>query len=178
MRFQHFIRLSLAVLSLLLIACDATATFSFPDNNTVNGALLRRADQITKLCWTPLAQVPTQGGYFNQGRTVKGVPYSSVKEMEKFVGQYVSFYTFMTAVSNPKSVLYTENVKEPPYHGTNCSTFYGTVCSIAVNYVLGLPIHIQPQPIRASLVSKWSALKMLIMHNRAIYCYRTKNTLC
>ena len=139
MRFQHFIRLSLAVLSLLLIACDATSTFSFPDNNTVNGALLRRADQITKLCWTPLAQVPTQGGYFNQERMVKGVPYSSVKEMEKFVGQYVSFYTFMTAVSNPKSVLYTENVNEPPYHGTNCSTFYGTVCSMAVNYVLGLP---------------------------------------
>ena len=139
MRFRHFTRFSLAILSLLLIACDATATFPLPDSNAVMDILMKRADQITKLHWTPLAQVPTQGGYFSQGRVVIGIPYSSVKEKEMFVGQYVSCYTFMTAVSNPKSVLYTENVKEPPYHGTNCSTFYGTVCSMAVNYVLGLP---------------------------------------
>ena len=99
----------------------------------------QRAGQLANIKWTPLAKMPSQNGFFNAGDTRKGVPYSSVKELEKFVGTYVSFYTFMTAVSNPKSVLYTENVRNAPYHGKNCSTYYGTVCSMSVNYVLGLP---------------------------------------
>lgn len=44
----------------------------------------------------------------------------------------------MTALHNPRSVLYTEDVKESPYYGVNCGPYYGTVCSGAVNYALGI----------------------------------------
>lgn len=61
-----------------------------------------------------------------------------MKELDKFVGHEVSFYTFLTAVQNPKSVLYTEHVGNVPYNGINCAAYYGTVCSMSVNYALGL----------------------------------------
>ena len=137
----HYISLLLSLT--ISIACRVDSVSPVEDDtlmiSPVEVELHRRAEQIAKIQWTPLLEMPTQGGFYPRGKTVYGIPYSSVKEMEKFVGQYVSFYTFMTAVFNPKSVLYTENVKEPPYHETNCSSFYGTVCSMAVNYVLGLP---------------------------------------
>ena len=139
-RLQH---ISLLLGLSLATSCEVNIVYPIEDDpfrvSSVGQALHKRAEQIAEIQWTPSREMPTQGGFYQEGKTIKGIPYSSVKEMEKFVGQYVSFYTFMTAVSNPKSVLYTENVKEPPYHGTNCSTFYGTVCSMAVNYVLGLP---------------------------------------
>ena len=75
---------------------------------------------------------------FPSDSTYYGIPYSSVKEKDKFVGHEVSFYTFLTAAQNPRSVLYSENVGRSPYQGVNCATYYGTVCSMTVNYVLGL----------------------------------------
>lgn len=108
-------------------------------SDDIKERILYRARQMSDIKWTPQGDIPAPGGYYSAGKEVFGIPYSSVKEKEKYVGQYVSFYTFFTAVLNPKSVLYTENVREYPYHGTNCSTYYGTVCSMAVNYVLGIP---------------------------------------
>lgn len=101
-------------------------------------AIKRRAHQIAEVQWSSLSQIPRNSGYFPANTVVMGIPYSSVKELDKFVGHDVSFYTFLTAVQNPRSVLYTENVGDHPYHGVNCSTYYGTVCSMAVNYALGL----------------------------------------
>lgn len=99
----------------------------------------RRAYQIANIRWTPEHDVPQRyGECFTANVPVKGILYSSVKEKDKFIGQEVSFHTFMTAVHNPASVLYTERVDEYPYHGTNCAAYYGTVCSMAVNYALGL----------------------------------------
>lgn len=101
-------------------------------------AIQRRAHQIAEVQWLPLADVPRNSGFFPGNTLVNGIPYSSVKELDKFVGHDVSFYTFLTAVQNPRSVLYTEDVGESPYHGVNCAAYYGTVCSMAVNYALGL----------------------------------------
>ena len=102
-------------------------------------AIQRRAHQIADVKWSPVGAVPRNGGItYPAGKSVSGIPYSSVKELDKFVGHEVSFYTFLTAVQNPKSVLYTENVSQSPYHGVNCASYYGTVCSISVNYALGL----------------------------------------
>ena len=98
----------------------------------------RRAHQIAEVNWHTLLPIPRNSGFFPADTTIMGVPYSSVKEMDKFVGQEVSFYTFLSAVRNPRSVLYTEDVGEYPYKGTNCAAYYGTVCSMTVNYVLGL----------------------------------------
>lgn len=97
-----------------------------------------RADIIGKIKWTPKGEVPKRDGVFPPGVEVTGVPYSSVKELDKFIGQEVSFYTFLSAVNNPRSVLYIENVGLPPYYGSNCAAYYGSVCSMTVNYALGL----------------------------------------
>lgn len=100
--------------------------------------VLKRALQIATISWTPVDVVPHNFGFFSAGVEMIGIPYSSVKEMDKFVGLDVSFKTFMTAVHNPRSVLYTENVGKHPYNGTNCAAYYGTVCSSTVDYALGL----------------------------------------
>lgn len=97
----------------------------------------KKSRQISDIEWTPLADIEGNTRIYRQGQKCKGIPYSSVKEMEKFVALNVSFRSFMSAVHNPRSVLYTENVGKPPYKGRNCSVFYGTVCSTTIAYALG-----------------------------------------
>ena len=111
-----------------------------PKNASIENAL-KRAFQISQIKWTPLKEVPNNSGFYSPGIQVQGMPYSSVKELDKFVGLEVSFQTFMTAVHNPRSVLYTEDVGKKPYHGKNCASYYGVVCSSVVNYALGLSIN-------------------------------------
>ena len=110
-----------------------------PDNHPAIVCMLKRAHQIADIEWTPLHPIPSlTNEWLPGGVKLYGIPYSSVKEKDKFVGQEVSFYTFMTAVNNPRSILYSDDVKQVPYHGVNCGTYYGTVCSMAVNYALGI----------------------------------------
>jgi len=99
---------------------------------------MKRAEQMAKIQWVPKNYIPFNYGEYKPGLLYTGVPYSSAKEMDKFVGHDVSFYTFLTAVNNPLSVLYSEDISKYPYNGTNCKCYYGTVCSMAVNYVLGV----------------------------------------
>ena len=76
-----------------------------------------------------------------------GIPYSSVKENDKYVGLDVSVYTFMTAINNPYSLLYTENVNAlssrsswgKQYNGKNCRAYYGITCSELTSFAAGLP---------------------------------------
>lgn len=104
-----------------------------------NRRLTARGELISGVRWTPVGLIPTvNGGFFDAGLEYTGIPYSSVKELDKFVGIDVSCYTFLSAMRNPYSVLYTEDVSNPPYHGIGCGPFYGTVCSTTVNYALGL----------------------------------------
>lgn len=58
------------------------------------------------------------------------------------MGINVSIETFMTALSNPDSVLYTRSL-----HGKHIlsSAYYGTVCSEFVSYVFEMPFHIDCQ---------------------------------
>lgn len=102
----------------------------------LHNAILK-AEQLVNIQWTPKGYIPKTTVYI-PGKTYKGIPYSSAKELDKFVGQEVSFYTFISAVNNPRSVLYTESISEPPYHGMNCTAYYGTVCSMSVNWALGI----------------------------------------
>ena len=109
-----------------------------PENHPALECMRKKAHQIADIEWTPLKDIPGLTKPIPAGIMRTGIPYSSVKEKDKFVGQEVSFHTFMTALHNPRSVLYTEDVKEPPYYGVNCGPYYGTVCSGAVNYALGI----------------------------------------
>ena len=99
---------------------------------------VKKAYQMTDLEFVPLNTiVANQKKTYQSGEKSKGLIYSSVKETNAFVGLDVSFHTFMTAMHNPRSVLYTVNVSEPPYHGKNAAAYYGTVCSGLVSYALG-----------------------------------------
>ena len=103
---------------------------------------IKRAYQMTDLCFTPLDSfVANPAKTYYKGKKYQGLVYSSVKEAHTFVGMDVSFHTFMTAMHNPKSVIYTENVSKPPYHGRNCGAYYGTVCSGLTTYAFDLKIY-------------------------------------
>ena len=106
----------------------------------------KRAQQFTDIRWESQALI---AGAYNQGRH-KGMPYSLANEYNKYIGFDVSIKTFMTAVHNKHSLLYTENISTKnsqssykiKYNGPNnyCSIYMGTVCSFFVSYVLGLKI--------------------------------------
>lgn len=121
------------------VASDTTQAFYWAKSEGVRN-ILRRATQLSTIRWTPKNKVPWNRGVFPLGTTVVGIPYSSTKQINKYVGLDVSIHTFMTAVNNPRSVLYTENLSKAPYFGNNCATYYGTVCSTSVDYALGIDI--------------------------------------
>ena len=103
-----------------------------------------RALLMSNIKWVPKHDIPNNINRFDKGKTISGLPYSSVKELQKFIGLDVSIYTFLTAVDNPYSLLYTEDVaKGNPcylggaYNGKNSHTFYGTVCSSFTAFCFG-----------------------------------------
>lgn len=107
---------------------------------------VKKAKQLTSIEWSPKSDVPNNSGTFGAGSVVTGIPYSSAKEYDKFVGYNVSLYTFMTAVNNPYSLIYTENISSSSsasawgrtYHGTNCACYFGLVCSALTGYCTGM----------------------------------------
>ena len=119
---------------------DSTLVEDIPSPGARNA--IKKAYQMTDICFTPMANfVANPTKTYHKGEKCKGLVYSSVKETHTYVGMDVSFHTFMTALHNPKSVIYTENVSKPPYHGSNCGAYYGTVCSGLTTYALGLKIY-------------------------------------
>lgn len=117
-----------------------------PQNQGVRNALAR-LERLRTMPWTSLAEIPLNSAYGQnlQPGSQTGIIYSSVKEMNKFVGWNVSLRTFLTAAHNPYSLLYTENVSAAnshseygfEYHGSNCASYFGIVCSIFTMYGYG-----------------------------------------
>ena len=119
--------------------------------------VIKRARQLLDLKWTPKGEFgltapvryfkPTRDGREHTGQEyIVGAPYSSARVEDKFIGLDISIDTFMTALDNPASVVYTRDLSdfdEPAFHPTikNAFMFYGNVCSSFVNYSLGLPMH-------------------------------------
>lgn len=143
--------LSFATLLVIGCASDYEDDFYF-SQQLINGSIsfseealelgtqnaVKKAYQMTDIVFTPLSPIKYNSGFFEEGKTYKGVIYSSVKELETYVGNDISIHTYMTAIHNPKSKIYTEDISKPPYHGTNCKTYYGAVCSSFVSYALGI----------------------------------------
>lgn len=103
---------------------------------------IMRAYQMTDIEFTTLSRIHANPDRtYKAGEKTKGLIYSSVKETYGFVGLDVSFHTFMTAIHNPKSVIYNVDVSKPPYHGVNCGAYYGTVCSGLTSYAFGLRVY-------------------------------------
>ena len=99
---------------------------------------VKKAYQLTDITFTPLLPIAYNKGTYQADAEYRGMIYSSVKETGTYVGSNVSFYTFLTAIHNPRSKIYTDRIDKRPYHGINCRSYYGTVCSALVSYALGL----------------------------------------
>ena len=123
-----------------------------PDSAGVENAL-RRARQLAELRWTPVRAFPiiVSSGipgtdasrvFAAAWRPRVGANYSAARFDEKYLGLNVSLDTYMSAMANPDSVLYSRNL-----HGRHrlCAAYYGTVCSQFASYVMDLPFHIDCQ---------------------------------
>ena len=124
-------------------ALDSGFIHAKPENQGVANAIAR-AYQLTDVEWTPAADMPgvkkINGEFtvvpFQAGVTYRGIPYSGVTATDTYVGLNVSLESFLTALQNENSVLYTENL-----FSTNpkSATYFGTVCSKFAQYVLDIP---------------------------------------
>lgn len=111
-----------------------------------------KAEQGSKIKWTPkkgTIQKASATTKFAAGVEQVGMPYTSCWETFKFVGYAVSWHTFMTAINNPYSLMYTECIRYgysqsaygKTYYGSqNSGPYYGMVCSTYTAFSLGLPV--------------------------------------
>tara|TARA_R110002111_G_scaffold144910_2_gene211240 strand:- start:45209 stop:46612 length:1404 start_codon:yes stop_codon:yes gene_type:complete len=89
---------------------------------------------MSQVKWTPVAEgMPRRKGHFEAGTEYTGVPYSSVKHVGRYIGFDIFLKTFLAAVENPHSVLYTENLYGKV---SNAECYYGKVCSSYTSYAL------------------------------------------
>lgn len=96
--------------------------------------VIANSEQVKSVKWTPVGNMPRLGdgnGYFPLTEQT-GLPYSSVRDQDKAIGMDVSIHTFMTAVKDPNSVLYTRRSTV-----SNSACYYGTVCSGMINVAMG-----------------------------------------
>lgn len=131
MRMKRIAFLVIALLSFTL-ACNAQ---EYVDDVGSVGArnAVKKAHQMTDLEFVPRKTIVanTQKTYRPDEKS-KGLIYSLAQDKNTYVGLDVSFHTFMTAVNNPGSVLYTSGAQK---------AYYGTVCSTFVSYALGFPVY-------------------------------------
>lgn len=114
----------------------------------------KRAQQFVELKWNSMAPIPIIGGTTCDTGEHTGVLYSLANEYNKYVGFDVSIKTYMSALHNKHSLLYTENISKKnstssyniKYFGNDsyCAPYMGTVCSFFVSYILGqkIPYHV------------------------------------
>jgi len=112
---------------------------------------LKKAQQLCNIKWVPKANImgknDPSGTAHEAGVEQTGIPYSGNWHEYKYVGIEVSLHTFMTAVNNRYSLLYTENISQEytrsawgkVYYNTNGWSYYGTVCCGFTSSVNGQP---------------------------------------
>ena len=111
--------------------------------------VIRRAKQLAGLCYTPIRPLPLAEMLLSaEGKKsyaeryspaylpLQGTPYSSVRRTETYIGYNISPETFLTALSNPDSVVYNKPISGT---GQNVHNHYGIVCSCFASYCLNLP---------------------------------------
>ncbi|QDV66712.1 hypothetical protein Poly24_03990 [Rosistilla carotiformis] len=135
----------LACWSLILVSCiGADGIVSAEEANpnaraagsrvSWQAQVVENARIMSRVKWSPVASgMPKRGGYFEKGVEYTGVPYSSVKSVGRYVGYDIFLKTFLAAVENPRSVLYTENLRGKV---SNAECYYGKVCSSYTSYAL------------------------------------------
>ena len=122
-------------------------THDLPASQGVVNAL-KRAKRLVEARFTPIRQFPIVvsstdpegertyiGLYASAHLPEKGMPYSSVRRYETYIGYNISFETFYTALTNPDSVVYTQPITGT---GQNVHNRYVIVCSCFVSDVLDI----------------------------------------
>ncbi len=113
---------------------------------------LKRTAQLVDIKWTPIKPFPRilrseipdsmyYYGFFPAWCPAHGLPYSSCRVVEKYIGWNISFETFFSALRNPNSVVYTKNLRNSPGRA-NTNSYYGMVCSMFVSYSLQMPYRV------------------------------------
>ena len=117
-------------------------TYPLADEPTTMGqmACLVRVRQMRDVVYTPVAELPWGGTNAATtqpaGTAITGIPYSSVRLTDNFIGFNRSLYSWVTALRNPKSDIYTKKSTE-----TAAETWWGVNCSVFVSYVYGWNYH-------------------------------------
>lgn len=116
-------------------ADDDAVNADVPENEGVYNTLLN-AWQQTQIQFTTTAGFPQQAAtnrLYPEGTTVTGLPYSATRSTMNHIPEYVTFESFMTAVADPNSYLYTR--KEATSNGL---TYYGSICHVFCRYALNV----------------------------------------
>lgn len=104
-----------------------------------------RANELANFSWKPIEPTyPKWGSTYFATELQRGIPYSSTRGIGRTIGRDISFYTFLTALKNPLSRVYTEDLRtqDGDYY-VNADTaagFYGMVCSEFLAHVYDLDI--------------------------------------
>ena len=96
--------------------------------------LIERANQCVDITYKTAAILPGQKGDIDIHTEVTGIMYSSTRKESLYVPNAVSFETYITAILNPNSYIYTRTSDN-----YNSKTYYGTVCSAFASYCYDLP---------------------------------------
>jgi len=131
-------RFRVVLASLAITVCLQGSSFAQPAQESSRAwqeQAVEYARIMSRVKWTPVTGgMPNRrGGYFEEGAEYTGVPYSSVKAVGRCIGFDIYLKTFLAAVENPHSVLYTENLSGKV---SNAATYYGKVCSTFTSYAL------------------------------------------
>lgn len=99
----------------------------------------KRTQQQVNIKFEAKGAIPYRNGQTTiNGHIYEGVLYSETMETDKRVGWDVSLITYMSAINNPYSMMYTENISAKrsrsaygiTYHGdSNAGAYYGSVCN-------------------------------------------------
>ena len=111
--------------------------FSTKPNNEHEAAALARAKQLTDFKWTPVRDIYTYirrigQTVFPAGAELTGFIYSSTERTDKFITENVSIETYLSAIANPHSKLYSAPT------GALGAPCYGIVCNGFIRYAFGI----------------------------------------
>ncbi|MBR2937914.1 MAG: hypothetical protein IKB80_05440 [Oscillospiraceae bacterium] len=110
-----------------------------PENEGIANAL-KRARQMSDVLWQPVKPFPKlMSGKlttdFSAEFPMVGLPYSSARLGETFIGVNIPFEGFFTAARDENSIVYTKDRR----NDGNAAAWYGSVCSVFVGHTLNLP---------------------------------------
>lgn len=135
-------KFSIIVAFCLITLSTEGETMNSANLNTWQNRVIDYACILSQLTWKPVADgMPIRGkGEFKADTTYTGVPYSNGGWQGRMIGFDIYLKTFLAAVENPLSVLYTIDLRG---ERKNSAAFYGTVCSGFTSYALQVATQIE-----------------------------------